>query len=250
MILYEYPFNERVRAYLRLEYLFDRLFFFSREQDLRHHQIAVTTLFDIVDLVDRTDVRTALIHDLERQRTQLIGLRDHPEVDSRLVDQLLAELAPVAAAIGASSKSGQMLRTNEWLTSLRGRVAVPGGASQVDMPSYHAWQHRSIEMRQTDLQNWVQPLVPLFDGSAIVLRLLRDSGSVADRVAENGTFQQMQGGRTFQLMRVWVDPHAAVFPEISGNKHMIGIRFFEQFADVKPQSTAQRVPFQLALCSI
>ena len=75
MIVYEYPFNERIRAYLRLEFLFDRLFFFAREGDSRLHQVAVTALFDLLDACERTDVKGALLQDLERQRLALVGLR-------------------------------------------------------------------------------------------------------------------------------------------------------------------------------
>ena len=80
VILYEYPFNERIRAYLRLEYLFDRLFFFSEKEDLHHHQIAVTTLFDILDALERIDFKTAVLQNIERQRSQLTSLRGHPVV--------------------------------------------------------------------------------------------------------------------------------------------------------------------------
>ncbi|MRU32371.1 cell division protein ZapD, partial [Xylella fastidiosa subsp. multiplex] len=64
VIVYEYPFNERIRAYLRLEYLFDRLFFFAREGDSRQHQVAVTSLFDLLDACERTDVKGAVLQDL------------------------------------------------------------------------------------------------------------------------------------------------------------------------------------------
>ena len=45
MILYEYPFNERLRTYLRLEQLFRRLFeLVSRESSIDHH-FALVTMF-------------------------------------------------------------------------------------------------------------------------------------------------------------------------------------------------------------
>ena len=135
VIVYEYPFNERIRAYLRLEYLFDRLFFFAREGDSRQHQVAVTSLFDLLDVCERTDVKGSVLQDLERQRVALVGLRDHPGVAQDALEGMLRELEKVASALAAPGKTGQSLRENEWLTSLRGRLAVPGGATQVDMPS-------------------------------------------------------------------------------------------------------------------
>ena len=49
MILYEYPFNERVRTYLRLEQLFRRLGeLIPRVNPLDHH-FALATLFEIME---------------------------------------------------------------------------------------------------------------------------------------------------------------------------------------------------------
>lgn len=249
MILYEYPFNERIRAYLRLEYLFDRLFFFARGDDIRQHQIAVSTLFDILETCERTDVKTSVLQDLERQRLALAGLRDHPDVAQQALDEMLRDMERVAGGLSAQGKTGQALRENEWLVSLRGRLAVPGGASQVDMPSYHAWQHKPAEVRHADLHAWSAPLLPLCEGLAMALRLLRESGRSGPITAEQGAYQQMLGGKTHQLLRVWIDPAQGVFPEISANKYMIWIRFSTQDGELKPQPVARDVPFQLSLCS-
>ena len=61
MILYEYPCNERVRSLLRVEHLFERLFFFAKGSDAHHHQISIATLFDLLDICDRTDLRGAVL---------------------------------------------------------------------------------------------------------------------------------------------------------------------------------------------
>ena len=56
MILYEYPFNERIRTYLRLEQLFQRLGeLIPAEQALQHHY-ALTTIFEIMDVTARADL--------------------------------------------------------------------------------------------------------------------------------------------------------------------------------------------------
>ena len=50
MILYEYPFNERIRTLLRLEDLFERFTFFLTQEDPREHHAALTTLFEIAEV--------------------------------------------------------------------------------------------------------------------------------------------------------------------------------------------------------
>lgn len=249
VILYEYPFNERIRAYLRLEYLFDRLFFFGRQTDPRFHQVAVATLFDILDATERTDVKSSVLQDIERQRATLANLRGHPQVEQAALEGMLGDMERGAGQLANSGKTGQSLRENEWLNSLRGRLAVPGGAAQFDMPSYHAWQQRSDAIRERDMQAWMAPLLPLYDTLAIVLRLIRESGVKAPASCDDGAYQQMLGGRSFQLLRVWLPDGAVVFPEISANKYMVWIRFSTQEGEGKPQPVSSAISFDMALCN-
>jgi cell division protein ZapD len=249
VILYEYPFNERIRAYLRLEYLFDRLFFFARPGDSKNHQIAVGTIFDILDAIERTDVKSSVLQDIERQRLHLVALRDHPSVAQDALEAMLRDMEKTSTTLSSQGKTGQPLRENEWFVSLRGRLAVPGGGTQIEMPSYHAWQQKPETVRCADLQAWIEPLLPLHEGLTIGLRLLRASGRRCESVAEQGTYQQMLGGKTQQLLRVWVDGEENVFPEISANKYMIWIRFSTQDGELKPQQVARDIHFEMSLCA-
>lgn len=250
VILYEYPCNERVRALLRVEHLFGRLFFFAQGEDVHYHQVAVVTLFDLLDIADRTDLRGAVLQDLERQRVALNGLRQHPGVDADMLDQMLEEIQRAAAELGALGRVGQLLRDNEWLASLRGRITVPGGSSPADMPSYYSWQIKSPQKRLHDLQQWIKPFLPLYNGLALILRLLRESSDVVALEAKQGAYQEMLTGKTFQLLRVWVDRSLDVFPEMSANKYVIWIRFSCQDSEFKPQPAARDIPFRLARCNI
>ena len=55
MILYEYPFNERVRTCLRLEHLLDRLHALVAREDAIDHQFAIYTLFELLEVTSRID---------------------------------------------------------------------------------------------------------------------------------------------------------------------------------------------------
>lgn len=250
MILFEYPFNERVRALMRLESLLDRMMFFSMPGDARHHQVALAALFDLLDATERTDMKGTVLQDLERQRGVLQSLRDHPGVDPNTLAAMLIEIERVINNLNAAGKTGQELRANEWLSSLRGRLAVPGGGTQVDMPSFHAWQYRSEAQRCADLQRWMSSLMPLQAGISMVMRLLRETGQPTDAVAPQGAYQQMLAGKTYQLLRVWIDESADVFPEISANKYMVWIRYSSQDGEQRPQPVNHDVAFKMTLCAL
>ena len=250
MILYEYPCNERIRSLLRVEHLFDRLFFFAKGEDVRHHQISIATLFDLLDISERTDLRGAVVQDLERQRGALSALRQHPGVDETRLDAMLDEIQAVNAELGAQGRVGQNLRDNEWLASLRGRLAVPGGSSPVDMPSFHCWQLKSFDERSRDIKSWLSPFMPLYKGLSLILRMLRDSGDTREVVAREGSYQEMLSGKTYQLLRVWIDDALRVFPEMSANKYVIWVRFAAAGEDLKPQPVGTDTPFRLACCHV
>jgi cell division protein ZapD len=163
---------------------------------------------------------------------------------------MLVEIEGVMTNLNAAGKTGQELRANEWLSSLRGRLAVPGGGTQVDMPSFHAWQYRTEAQRCSDLQRWMSTLMPLQAGISMVMRLLRETGHPTDAVAPQGAFQQMLAGKTYQLLRVWVDESAGVFPEISANKYMVWIRYSSQDGEQRPQAVNHDVAFKMTLCAL
>jgi cell division protein ZapD len=78
VILYEYPFNERIRTYLRLEHLFLRLDeLVARETPLDHHY-ALTTLFEIMDVATRADLKSDVLKDLDKQKQVLNSYRGNP----------------------------------------------------------------------------------------------------------------------------------------------------------------------------
>ena len=72
MIQYEYPFNERIRTLLRLEDLFEKFAYFSRLRGAHEHHGALLTLFEMIEVASRADLKLDLIQELERQRQTLL----------------------------------------------------------------------------------------------------------------------------------------------------------------------------------
>jgi cell division protein ZapD len=116
LILFEYPFNERVRTLLRLESLFDRMIFFAGLNDARQHQVALSALFDLLDATERTDIKGSVLQDLERQRTVLSGLKDHPGVDTKTLSNML-----VAQANPCVITNGSQVCVADWSSRVAGR---------------------------------------------------------------------------------------------------------------------------------
>jgi cell division protein ZapD len=251
VILYEYPFNERIRTYLRLEQLFLRLgTLVARGHALDHH-FALTTMFEVMDVGARADLKSDVLRDLEKQKQVLNGYRGNPAIAESVLDRVIAQVEHCFDTLNRlPGKAGQALTENEWLMGIRSRVGIPGGTCAFDLPAYYAWQQRSESRRQADLQRWIATLVPLAESVQLLLKMLRDAGAPQKVVAVGGQFQQnLPQGRTFQLLRLAIDPGLQLIPEISGNRLLVSIRMLRQDAEDKLQACQEDGAFEMALCS-
>ncbi len=252
MITFEYPLNERIRTLLRLEDLFERSRHFIARTDPLDHHVALLTLFEILEVSSRADLKSDLLQELERQKQVLLSFRNNPEISEEALNNVLRDIEQAAAALfSMTGRIGQYLRENDWLMSIKQRTGIPGGACEFDLPSYHYWLHRPADERIGQLTAWTSPLYPLRDGSAIILRILRESGKPQMLTAPQGTYQQMLGGKTAQMLRVTLEEGHGCVPEISANKYVLNVRFLTQGADESRNRTAESdLPFELTFCNL
>ena len=251
VITYEYPLSERIRTLLRLEDLFDRVVHFSLSDGAYEHHTALLAMFEILDVAGRADLKVDLVQELERQRQILVAFRDNPQISEEALSGALYEIEQASTALLAmAGRIGQYLRDSEWLMAIRSRSAIPGGVCEFDLPSYHYWLNRDPDKRRKDIQTWAAPMMPLRDGLAIVLRLLRESGRPETQTAKRGSYQIMMTGRSAQLVRVRVAQDAAAVPEISANKYAFNIRFMLPEINARARQSEADVDFELTFCSL
>lgn len=251
MIVYEFPFNESMRTLLRLEHLLRRLGELRlRETAIDHHH-ALATLFEVMDVASRADIKSDLLQELDRQRQQLIGYRGNPAISEQALEAVIARVDVAHLALQQlPGKAGHALTGNEWLMSIRSRISIPGGTCAFDLPAYHAWQHLSAERRRADLQRWIGTLDPLTAALQVALELLRSGGIQCTATLRESHFQlRLPSGRGYQLARVQVDAASGWVPEISGNRLQVTIRLMQLDADgrLRPVNTATALP--LTLCA-
>lgn len=251
MITYEYPLNERIRTLLRLEDLFERTQHFMRAEGAHEHHVALVSLFEILEVASRADLKVDLVQELERQRQTLMSFRNNPDISEEALSGALYEIEQASTALlSMAGKIGQYLRENDWLMSIKSRAAIPGGLCEFDLPSYHYWRHRDASLRQADLVSWLTPMLPIRDGLTIVLRLLRASGRPERQIAGSGAFQFMMGGKSAQMLRLRMAQDEAVTPEISANKYALNIRFVAPGGHSRPRLTEMDVGFELTFCNL
>jgi cell division protein ZapD len=230
--------------------LYQRAQYFALKNDPEEHHVALTTLFEILDVGGRADLKSELIQELERRKHHLDALRNNLAISQVALTSVLAEIEKAVSDLFLSSgKTGQELRENDWLMGIKQRSAIPGGVCEFDLPSYHFWLNRSAELRRLDLDEWLSPFLPIRNGVRIILKLLRESGKTTGQVAHQGVYQQTMTGRLAQIVRIWLDSSCDCVPEISANKYALNVRFATVIG-AQRRASVDDVIFELTFCNL
>jgi len=252
-ICYEQPLNERARALLRLEFLFQHVDHAMAGCSIWDSRAALQGLFDILAVTGRNEFKKELLKELERHVVTLSRLRQSPGIDALALSDILAEIGTVMNQIHRpNSLALDIVRQNEFLGVAQKRFQVPGGACRFDLPALHYWLQQDSAIRNQHLQEWLAPFAPMREAVFLILRLIRDSATLQPEIAVSGFFQRaLDANAPNQLIRVWLPSEDPCFPEVSGGRHRFTIRFLEQ-PDPNRRAVASSVDvaFELACCVI
>jgi cell division protein ZapD len=251
-IIYEQPLNERIRLFLRLEHLFSQAIHFQKGYSVWDSHASVFTLVEILTILDRTDIRSEIIKELDRHISTLSGLLDMPSVDIQKLDSTLDKLAGQSRKLQATSgKFGAEIRDNELLNSVRQRTTILGGTCGFDIPAYHHWLNQASVKKFERLSTWLTELSPLKEGIDLLLSMIRGSSMFETQQTENGYYQKILDTQSpCQLLRIAIHPECDAYPEVSGSKHRVNIRLlaFSELSRAKQIEHDQE--FELACCFI
>lgn len=251
-VVYEHPLNERLRGFLRLDFLYGQALFHTESSTALGSRAAVSTLLDILAITTRSDMRSEVLKELERNIAVLQALQAKPGVDAgrlRAVTTNLLRLRSELADIGQGWL--QPLRDSEFLAAIRHRTAIPGGTCEFDLPDYSYWLQHSQQEREATFAQWLTLLRPLCDTVAELLWLMRQNGRARTEIARGGMFNaNFERDSPFQLLRIALPPGSNLYPQISGSHYRCNFRFMEwQGVDARARQTEQDVEFQLICCS-
>jgi cell division protein ZapD len=250
-VRYEQPLTERMRTFLRLEYLYRQLRFHFERESAWASRAAVESLLDIIAILSRGDVRSDIIKELERQIYIFDSYQKISDVDADRLQSVLRNLQTLRKDIASIGPQYLLsVKENEFLNSIKHRSAIPGGTCEFDLPDYSHWLRKPFDDRLDDFRHWMENLRPLCDSIAELLWLLRRSSNGEVIIAENGVFHRnIEKKSSNGLLRVTLNTGTPFFPEISGGHHRISVRFME-WVDVQLRAvqTNHDVEFELTIC--
>lgn len=252
-ITYEQPLNEKVRNFLRVEYLFEQLEHYVDELNEWNSRNAMSSLIEVMDFLSRLDIKSDLIKELERHSGIITALENTPGVDNNRLRLILEEINKCLKTLrDGNIQPGQALRQNEFITSIKQRISIPGGTCNFDLPSYYFWLHSQNIDKSEQLNDWQKDIAIIKRAVKLALELIRNSSNPKIRKAERGFYQQsIESDTACQLIRVKLPSESNYYPEISGGKHRFTIRFMElPSVNQRPVQTGNEVEFELHCCTL
>lgn len=252
-ITYEFPLNERIRVFMRLEQLFQQLSHFMIGDSVFDKRAAIDSLLDILSIFGRSDLKSELIKELDRHAKVLSQLTGNQDIDQELLQEALTELNQASRNLyNANGKVGASVMESGLFQSISQRSAIPGGSCSFDLPAFHYWLEQDLEEQHRDLEQWTQPFNDIRTAIDLILGFIRSSNVPREEVAQAGFFQlALDRAHPVQLIRVSVPSALNCFAEISGGKHRFSIRFMRPSSDEnRPSQIQEDIPFTLTRCAV
>lgn len=252
-ITYEFPLNERIRVFIRLEQLFLQFEHHMQGKTTADKRAALIIFFDIIAIFKRNDLKSETIKEIDRHVNVLnkIAVTSNENVDTIKLQEILTNLGELSQQLYAmNGKVGTHLSENDLFQSIMQRSAIPGGTCSFDLPEFHYWLNQDEPTRIKDLNLWSQPFTAVFSAIRIILDFIRNSRHVTQEVAQAGFFQlTLDTSLPNQLIIVTLDKMQPYFVEISGGKHRCAIRFMNPPQNKqRPVQSSEDVSFSLSRC--
>lgn len=250
-VTFEQPLNERMRTYLRLEFLYRQTLFHQEVANCWASRAAMSSLLEILAITARGDARADVLKELERQLAVLNEFRTRDGVDSDRLDSVMTELSDHRHQLNnAGGSFMQNLRDSDFLNAIRLRSAIPGGTCEFDLRDYYHWLNQPFEIRQPAFTEWMTSISALCEAVICLLWVTRQNSQPQEKTASAGHFQlNLDRDSHCQLLRITLPKETKLFPEISGSHYRCSISFMEWHnLNVRSTQTTEDVAFLLTTC--
>ncbi len=251
-IVFEQPLNERMRSFLRVDFLYNQASFHHQSPSHWGSRAAVASLLDILAITTRADIRADVLKELERQVSLLNEFQSKPGVDQNRLRTVISNLLRLRAdLLACGSAFLQPLKDSEFLAAIRHRSAIPGGTCEFDLPDYYFWLSQPAQRRSETFAQWLAMLRPQCDAIAELLWLTRQSGRPRTEVAHGGVYHiTFDRDAPVQLMRIALPAGSGIYPEISGSHYRSSIRFVTWSGPTdRPRQAEGDVSFEITCCT-
>ena len=184
--LYEEPVQEKIRKFIRIEFLLNKIYYFKGKDNKSENYISLLALCELYEILSRSDIKSELIREIETQNTYLQKIKEIPQADSSKLNSVLEKQSQLLKLI----YSIEINYLDHLERDILFKTILKNCFTQLQPASIDFWLSRDILNRETQIDLWLEPLIFIKRSIDFILEVIRKSGRFEDRVAEKGFFME------------------------------------------------------------
>ena len=243
--IYEEPVQEKIRKFIKIEFLFNKLFYFKNKENKNDNYIALLALCELYEILSRSDIKSELIREIENQNNYFKKIKEIPEANSEKLSSVLEKQKVLLQLIHGIESNYLEYLENDILF----KTIAKNSINPLQPTSVEFWLSRDIVLRENQINLWTEPLLFIKKSVDFILEVIRKSGRFEDKLAEKGFFiEKLDPKKNILLIRVTLTSDLYYYPQISVGKQRLNIMFMSKDDKNNLISHKEDVTFILTTC--
>ena len=243
--IYEEPVQEKIRKFIKIEFLFNKLFYFKHKENKHDNYIALLALCELYEILSRSDIKSELIREIENQNHYFKKIKEIPEANSEKLSSVLEKQKVLLQLIHGIESNYLEYLENDILF----KTIAKNSINPLQPTSVEFWLSRDIVLRENQINLWTEPLLFIKKSVDFILEVIRKSGRFEDKLAEKGFFiEKLDPKKNILLIRVTLTSDLYYYPQISVGKQRLNIMFMSKDDKNNLISHKENVAFILTTC--
>ena len=247
--LYEEPVQEKIRKFIKIEFLLNKIYYFKGKEDRNDNYVALLSLCELYEILSRSDIKSELIREVENHNSYFLKIKDIPETgaDKDKLNSVLEKQNILLQLIHGVEPNYLDYLEHDILF----KTILKNCFTQLQPSSVEFWLSRDILNRETQIDLWLEPLQFIKRAIDFILEVIRKSGKFEDRMAEKGFFiEKLDPKKNILLIRVTLTSDLYYYPQLSVGKQRLTIMFMSKDDKNNLIPYQEDVSFILTTCSL
>ncbi len=245
--LYEEPVQEKIRKFIKIEFLLNKIYYFKSKDNKSENYIALLAFCELYEILSRSDIKSELIREIETQNSYFQKIKEMPQADSNKLNSVLEKQNLLLKLIHNIESNYLDYLEHDILF----KTILKNCFTQLQPASIEFWLSRDILIRETQIDLWLEPLVFIKRSIDFILEVIRKSGRFEDRMAEKGFFiEKLDPKKNILLIRVTLTSDLYYYPQISVGKQRLTIMFMTKDDKNNLVPHQEDLSFILTTCSL
>jgi len=245
--LYEEPVQEKIRKFIKIEFLLNKIYYFKSKDNKSENYVALLALCELYEILSRSDIKSELIREIETQNSYFGKIKEIPQADSSKLNSVLEKQNLLLKSIYNIESNYLDYLEHDILF----KTILKNCFTQLQPASIDFWLSRDILIRETQIDLWLEPLIFIKRSIDFILEVIRKSGRFEDRMAEKGFFiEKLDIKKNILLIRVTLTSDLYYYPQISVGKQRLTIMFMTKDDKNNLVPYQEDLNFILTTCSL